>query len=242
MSSKSTDTCGVAAGSTITLEWHEEDDRGSRGIEGEHWGPCLVYLAPLESNGEGSVWFKIFELGYDTKTKDWCIDVFNRQQGKLDIEIPSDIKQGAYLMRTEIIALHLAERVYGEDAKGGAEYYSNCAQLYIIGDGTAEPEGVAIPGVYDKNEPGIHFSLWDGFKSYPIPGPKLYTAGSLANTNNDNMVLDYVDDSSEIEKPSVVEKAPKPSRVSSKSNCVQRRRLRRRRAMERKHLRIKDDL
>ncbi|KAJ2657898.1 hypothetical protein IWW48_004296 [Coemansia sp. RSA 1200] len=179
-------------------------------------------MAPLESNGKGQVWFKIFELGYNPDTKDWCIDVFNRQNGKLDIEIPADIKQGGYLVRTEVIALHEAERQYGDDKDAGAQYYPNCAQVYIIGNGTAEPKGVAIPGVYEKSQPGIHFNLWNGYKSYPIPGPELYTAGSIALSSE-------IEESSKADSLIRVDEPPEPSSYLENMNCIQKRKLRKRR-------------
>ncbi|KAJ1722077.1 hypothetical protein LPJ53_003484 [Coemansia erecta] len=173
-----TDICGVPAGSTVTVEWHETDEQ-DRAISDSHLGPCIVYLSPLEANGAGNVWFKIFEDGYDPDTKKWCVDKIIASKGLLDITIPADIKQGNYLMRTEVIALHEADREYGSDENAGAELFPNCAQLYIIGDGTAQPTGVAIPGDYTTKDPGLLFDLYDGYDSYPVPGPKLYEAGSI---------------------------------------------------------------
>ncbi|KAJ2776983.1 hypothetical protein GGI15_004663 [Coemansia interrupta] len=178
MNTADTDICGVPAGSTVTVEWHETDEQ-DRAISDSHLGPCIVYLSPLEANGAGNVWFKIFEDGYDPDTKKWCVDKIIASKGLLDITIPADIKQGNYLMRTEVIALHEADREYGTDENAGAELFPNCAQLYIIGTGTAEPTGVAIPGVYTTKDPGLLFDLYDGYDSYPIPGPELYEAGSL---------------------------------------------------------------
>ncbi|KAJ2605036.1 hypothetical protein H4R99_001439, partial [Coemansia sp. RSA 1722] len=173
-----TDICGINAGDTITVEWHETDEQ-DRAISDSHLGPCLVYLSPLEANGAGNVWTKIYENGYDPSTKKWCVDIIIASGGKLDVPIPADIAQGYYLMRTEVIALHEADRPFGEDENAGAEYFPNCAQVYIIGSGTAQLTGdSAIPGVYTKDEDGIVFNLYDDYDSYPIPGGKLYEAGS----------------------------------------------------------------
>ncbi|KAJ2704861.1 hypothetical protein FB645_002894 [Coemansia sp. IMI 203386] len=173
-----TDICGINAGDTITVEWHESDEQ-DRAISDSHLGPCLVYLSPLEANGAGKVWTKIYENGYDSSTKKWCVDIIIASGGKLDITIPADIEHGYYLMRTEVIALHEADRPFGADENAGAEYFPNCAQVYIIGSGTAQlPGDSAIPGVYTKDEDGIVFNLYDDYDSYPIPGGKLYEAGS----------------------------------------------------------------
>ncbi|KAJ2663244.1 hypothetical protein IW148_002577 [Coemansia sp. RSA 1199] len=175
MSASSTDMCEIKAGSTLTIEFHEEKDRGSRAIEGKHYGPCIAYLSKMTIDGQPSGWFKIFEQGYDPSSHKWCIDTLIANDGQLDITIPGDIEDGDYLLRGEIIALHLAEK------KGGAEFYNNCVQLTISGGtGTAKPDLVEIPGVYAADDPGIYFNLYDGYDSYSIPGPKVYKAGTVA--------------------------------------------------------------
>ncbi|KAJ2397622.1 hypothetical protein GGI05_000551, partial [Coemansia sp. RSA 2603] len=174
-----TDICGVAAGAKMSVEWHESDEK-DRAISSSHLGPCIVYLSPLDANGDGDVWFKIFEDGYDPETKKWCVDKIIASKGLMDITIPADLKAGNYLMRTEVIALHEADREYGTDENAGAELFPNCAQLYIGGAGSAQPAGVAIPGAYTTKDPGLLFDLYDGYDSYPIPGPPLYKPGSVS--------------------------------------------------------------
>ncbi|KAJ2649756.1 hypothetical protein IWW40_002932 [Coemansia sp. RSA 1250] len=180
MSPSKTNTCDVKAGSTMVIEFHEEMERSSRAIEGKHYGPCLAYLSKMNSDGSPEGWFKIFEQGYDSSKKRWCIDDLNDNDGQLEITIPGDLQDGNYLLRGEIIALHLAEK------KGGAEFYNNCVQLRITGGtGSASPELFQIPGIYKEDDPGIHFNLYDGYSSYNIPGPKLYMPGSTpANVSN----------------------------------------------------------
>ncbi|KAJ2756964.1 hypothetical protein GGI19_000414 [Coemansia pectinata] len=174
--SKAEKICDVNAGSKITVSWHESELTSSQGINPSHMGPCIVWMAPLESNGEGEVWAKIFEDGYNPKTKTWCIDTVNKNNGTLDITIPSDVLAGKYILRTEIIALHLAA-VKFTGGKDGAEYYSNCAEINVIGGGKTVPKGVAIPGVYTIDMPGIIFNTSAPFTSYKIPGPPVYKVG-----------------------------------------------------------------
>ncbi|KAJ2086529.1 hypothetical protein IW138_005613, partial [Coemansia sp. RSA 986] len=126
----------------------------------------------------GNVWFKIYEDGWDPETDTWCTIKVIKTNGKLDVTIPADIAPGNYLLRTEIIALHEADRVYGADENAGAEIFPNCAQLAVSGTGTAVPSGVAIPGAYSKEDPGLHYDLWGDSTTYEIPGPTLYTPGS----------------------------------------------------------------
>jgi hypothetical protein len=61
---------------------------------------------------------------------------------RVDVKIPADIAPGDYLLRAEVIALHVAGSV------GGAQHYVSCYQLKITGGGTAKPSGVAFPGAY----------------------------------------------------------------------------------------------
>jgi hypothetical protein len=66
--------------------------------------------------------------------------------------LPTDIKPGQYILRHEIIALHLATTL------GGAEFYPACIQLNIGGNGTGVPTSddlVTFPGGYSDNDPGI---------------------------------------------------------------------------------------
>lgn len=49
---------------------------------------------------------------------------------------------GNYLLRAEVIALHVAGSV------GGAQFYMSCYQLQITGGGSANPATVKLPGAY----------------------------------------------------------------------------------------------
>lgn len=70
-----------------------------------------------------------------------------------DVVIPKTLAPGNYLIRHEIIALHLATQ------RGGAEFYPSCAQLRVGGSQTGRPaenELVSFPGAYSDNDPGIY--------------------------------------------------------------------------------------
>ncbi|KAJ2834837.1 hypothetical protein GGI24_000202 [Coemansia furcata] len=174
--SKADKICDVNAGSKVTVSWHSTEAKDSEPINPSHMGPCIVWIAPLGTNGEGNSWAKIYEDGYDPKTKKWCIDRINANNGNLDVTIPSDILAGKYLLRTEIIALHLASVPFS-GGKDGAEYYSNCAEINVLGGGKTVPKGVSIPGVYTVDMPGIVFNISSPFTSYKIPGPPVYKVG-----------------------------------------------------------------
>ncbi|KAJ1861300.1 hypothetical protein LPJ73_001056 [Coemansia sp. RSA 2703] len=184
-STSASQNCPAEAGSTVTVEWHHDNDSASDDIiDPSHLGPCMVYMAPLSSNGVGDVWFKIFEDGYDASSKQWCVNKLIANKGKLDITLPADIKAGDYLLRTEVIALHEADTDYAQNSARGAQFYVNCAQLSVTGSGSAVPNGVAIPGIYKSNTPGVLFNLYSSYTSYPIPGPAVYVAGSVSGGNS----------------------------------------------------------
>ena len=66
--------------------------------------------------------------------------------------VPNNLAPGNYLIRHEIIALHLAEKV------GGAEFYPSCTQVKVGGSGNGTPKSselVSFPGGYSDTDPGI---------------------------------------------------------------------------------------
>ncbi|KAJ2896081.1 hypothetical protein GGI21_005078 [Coemansia aciculifera] len=126
-------------------------------------------MAPLESNGQGYSWFKIYEQGYDAAKNMWCTDVVREAHGKLTVTIPTEINNGDYLLRTEIIALHNAKVV------GGAQLFPNCVQITVTGATFGSPELHPIPGIYNSTDPGILFNIYkEGGATYEIPGPPVY--------------------------------------------------------------------
>lgn len=61
----------------------------------------------------------------------------------LDIATPKSLKPGKYLLRHEMINLEA----------GPAQFFPNCIQLDVAGDGSSVPdptELVSFPGAYDK--------------------------------------------------------------------------------------------
>jgi hypothetical protein len=87
-----------------------------------------------------------------------------------NVQIPSDLKSGDYIVRHELIALH-----YGDT--NGAESYVSCMNLKLLGDGEAEPkETVRFPGAYSPNHPGLKINIYhmeNRYVSYFVPGRNL---------------------------------------------------------------------
>lgn len=168
--------CPIAAGSTIGIQWHHTSNSPSDDIvDPTHVGPIIMYLAKSDS-GAGNVWFKIFEDGYSNGK--WGVDRMLDKKGRVDFKIPADIAPGNYLLRGEIIALH------GAYALNGVQPYVGCVELTISSSGTANPSGVAFPGYYKNDDAGMLFNRYQGFTSYPIPGPALYKAGSAPSSSS----------------------------------------------------------
>ncbi|KAK2749133.1 hypothetical protein FQN55_003836 [Onygenales sp. PD_40] len=172
----SASTAEIAAGGSLTLEWHHEG-RDSEAIADSHKGPVITYLAAVDSAGSATTpenlgWFKIAETGLDGQT--WAVDTLIANNGKWDVSIPSSIAPGEYLVRQEIIALHSA------GSPGGAQFYIGCAQIKVTGGGSASPETVKFPGAYPADHPGIVVNIYDGSggpypASYEIPGPAVFS-------------------------------------------------------------------
>ncbi|TFY77212.1 hypothetical protein EWM64_g6800 [Hericium alpestre] len=143
-------------GSALVFEW------GNIGSKDGAWphnvGPIMTYMALCKGsctkfNGTDAQWFKIDQLG---QKKDGTWYQGDLMAGKpITLSLPTDLPSGDYLLRHEIIALHLAESV------GGAEFYPNCIQMRVTGGGssTKQPDNtVSFPGAYKANDPGIRIN------------------------------------------------------------------------------------
>lgn len=161
----------VAAGSTITLFWNTWPEG--------HKGPIINYLAPVSefaSATAGSLSFtKIGQGALITggSNSKWVTDTMIASNFSTPVTIPAKLKPGNYVLRHEIIALHAA----GSD--NGAQMYPQCLNLKVSGSGTVSlPSGVAATQLYKRNDAGIIFNLYQDIKSYPIPGPTLWTSAN----------------------------------------------------------------
>ena len=168
---------GAKAGSTATYTVKAGDKLGFKlflNEKIEHPGCAFVYVskAPGKVNdydGSGE-WTKVMEAcltnpstpGVDTAWATW-------QKDRIEWTIQKNIPAGEYLVRAEHIAIHEAH-------VGKAQFYMECFQLNIqsSGTGTLGPT-VKIPGLYSAQDPGIAFNKWNNPKSYPVPGPKLWS-------------------------------------------------------------------
>ena len=55
----------------------------------------------------------------------------------------------------------------------------SCAQIKVVGGGNGTPgPTIKFPGGYKKDDPSFNFSIWNGYKDYPLPGPAIWTGAS----------------------------------------------------------------
>ncbi|KAI9681681.1 MAG: hypothetical protein M1822_007033 [Bathelium mastoideum] len=151
-------------------------------IGGDHYGPVQVYMSKVAdaSTADGSTgWFKIFEdtwanvgAGSSGSTDNWGTKDLNTCCGKMNVKIPTDIEAGDYLLKAEVIALHVAS------SSGGAQFYTSCFQLTVSGSGSAVPSTVLFPGAYSASDPGILINIYQSLSTYDAPGPTVYSGGS----------------------------------------------------------------
>jgi cellulase len=94
--------------------------------------------------------------------------------------IPTDLPNGDYLVRAEVIALHTAM------SSGAAQFYMTCYQITVSGGtGTASPATVNFPGAYKASDPGILVNIHMPMTSYTVPGPAVYSGGKTKKAGSD---------------------------------------------------------
>ncbi|CAA7263648.1 unnamed protein product [Cyclocybe aegerita] len=170
-------------GDTVTFDW--------RGVNLSPWphstGPMLTYMASCGSttcdkfNPTNARWFKIGQAGKKSNGQWFQQDLMSGQTASATI--PKTLAPGNYLIRHEIIALHLA-------SSGQAEYYPACAQLRVGGNQTSRPkdsELVSFPGGYKDSDAGIRLNPYTNAK-YVFPGPAVASlvSGGAATPSTGN--------------------------------------------------------
>ncbi|KZW03501.1 hypothetical protein EXIGLDRAFT_664103 [Exidia glandulosa HHB12029] len=167
----------VTAGSNVSFHFRS-------GNPGSPWphdtGPILTYMyrCPANTSADKCLpgpnekgWFKIDQQGKDGKGI-WA-QAAMMQNESISVPIPSNIPNGDYLVRHEIIALHNAVIL------GKAEFYISCTQVRVKGGSTDDSAlsgavMVAFPGTYKTNDPG----LYKPQDSYTFPGPPVLASNA----------------------------------------------------------------
>ncbi|KAM7198717.1 lytic polysaccharide monooxygenase [Naviculisporaceae sp. PSN 640] len=148
-------------------------------------GPIVVWMAycgeePTSCssfNGTGGKhWFKIGQAGLlsgDIRTGLWAQKHMIANNYTFGVTIPETLKGGAYLIRHELVALHVPFT---------PEFYPQCAHLWVASEGQDVPgeEFLAeIPGVWKDDEPELHLNIYQeptaSRTEWVIPGPPVWT-------------------------------------------------------------------
>jgi len=120
--------------------------------------------------------FKVKGEGYNSAKRLWANEMVILNGNRDQFKIPSDIKPGLYILRSELLSLHGNGQTMNPGLKGLPQFYTHCFNIEITGSGAAVPSGVKFPGGYPKNDPGVGFILGNTarYPSYPVPGPPIY--------------------------------------------------------------------
>ncbi|KAF8195082.1 glycosyl hydrolase family 61-domain-containing protein [Pholiota molesta] len=176
-------------GDKVTFDWKS----GDLGPWPHNIGPMFTYMASCGNvtcakfDISKAKWFKTQEVGRKANDKNgtWVQNDL-MQGGVATSQIPSTLAPGNYLIRHEIIALHLADQ-----GPGKAEFYPSCSQLRVGGNQTGVPKEsdlVSIPGEYKDSDPGLDDKdVFNIDVPYVFPGPPVATlvdGQSNATTTN----------------------------------------------------------
>lgn len=173
--------CPAPGGAQLTFQFRESPSYHKEGAIAEgHKGPCSVFMKKVDDmysdKAAGDGWFKVWEDGYNTKTKKWCVDTLRANGGLLSVDLPTGLPAGYYLVRPEVLALHSAP-------EGDPQFYHSCAQIFIE-NGPAGPLEIpkkyeaSIPGYVNKKDPGVTYNIYSDKGEYSIPGPEVWNPTS----------------------------------------------------------------
>jgi hypothetical protein len=139
-------------------------------------GPIINYLARCNRGCKTQDknwlhWNKFDAHGLNNGTKPpglWATDDLISFNSSQMVTIPSDLMEGEYVLRTEIIALQDAGRV------NGAQNYPFCINLKVTGEGTNPlvETGTLGTELYKEDDPGILINIYQPLKNYIVPGPE----------------------------------------------------------------------
>ncbi|KAF2020502.1 lytic polysaccharide monooxygenase [Aaosphaeria arxii CBS 175.79] len=179
----------ATAGEKLTMQWNEWPT--------SHKGPVLDYLARCDggdcstADKEKLEWVKIGQLGWLNSSGwvelggTWTSDVLIANKFQWTVKIPKALEPGSYVLRHEIIALHVAEKKYG------AQAYPQCVNLRVSGGSTLAGEqtkrldgGNVGRELYKVEDKGILVDIHRKIDGYDIPGPKLWNGSDVITQPN----------------------------------------------------------
>lgn len=176
--SPASDVVEVQAGDPINLQWSPWPT--------SHIGPILTYLAPAgddfsKVDKANLKFIKTEETGLIHNSTDpgtlngyYASNKLMDSGNKWTTTIPSFVKPGNYILRTEIIAL------MGAKTLGRAQHYPQCINVKVTGNGN-DPisNGIRAQDFYKATDPGIQIMIYKDL-DYKIPGPPVYKGNGAA--------------------------------------------------------------
>lgn len=169
----------AAAGDKVTFHWwhYNPDDPADYALDPSHKGAMQTWIANYtSSDGTGPIWSKLAEDGFEGGK--WATEKLMEKKGAVEFSLPKALAKGKYLIRQEIIALHMADGK-GNDPSWpgrGAEFYPSCVQFEVSGDGNAVPDqDFDFNKDYKYDDKGLFFNIYIPFDKYTPPGPRPWT-------------------------------------------------------------------
>ncbi|KAF9040033.1 glycoside hydrolase, partial [Panaeolus papilionaceus] len=170
----------VAPGAEMSFVWKD----ASGGPWPHNIGPILTYMASCGNQNCNQIgdpanlkWFKIEQVGRKGNSDEWVQNDV-KDGAPSTATIPENLAPGNYMVRHEIIALHIATE------RGKAEFYPGCVAVKVTGTGTGVPNAsdlVSFPGAYKDSDPGIFTpDIFNANVKYVFPGPKIATLAAGA--------------------------------------------------------------
>ncbi|KAF2249269.1 lytic polysaccharide monooxygenase [Trematosphaeria pertusa] len=162
----------ASAGEALTLQWNEWPV--------SHKGPVLTYLAACNGScaavqKERLEWVKVDQQGWlnssgwDGLGGTWASDVLIANRAAWMVKLPSQLAEGYYVLRHEIIALHVANET------DGAQAYPQCVNVRVGKGGAESIEGGVVGSkLYGMGDKGILVDIHHKLTGYSIPGPNLW--------------------------------------------------------------------
>jgi cellulase len=168
----------ITAGDTLNIQWNEWPT--------SHVGPVLTYLAACHEScatakAESLKWVKIDELGWLNSTGwnvlnlggTWATNVLIANKFQWTVRIPQGLEEGHYVLRHEIIALHVAEKL------NGAQAYPQCVNVRVTSGGAKVLEaGTFGQKLYAMRDTGVLVDVHKKLEEYEIPGPRVWGSAS----------------------------------------------------------------
>jgi lytic cellulose monooxygenase (C1-hydroxylating) len=101
----------------------------------------------------------------------WASDVLIANKASWTVKVPEMLVSGDYVLRHEIIALHVA------DQANGAQAYPQCVNLRVVGssEGKKLEGGVVASELYGMRDKGILVDIHGNVTGYDIPGPRVWS-------------------------------------------------------------------